>query len=123
MANDNQLRVDDLIVENLVKAQQAVMTALNLQSVEQLSDWPHLLAAMRGLPDKTMTELGIPIVEKVAHTFAIDPKTERGRAALKPYQDIIALCLQDCLHIVMNNMNRQQQAAAALRSGRGGLLA
>lgn len=120
--SEQQLRVDDLIVENLQMAQAAVMEALNLQKVEQLSDWPHVLAAMRGLPEQTMKQLGIPLIEKVAQTFNIDPKTERGREALKPYQDIIALCLQDCLHVVMQNMNRQAQAAHALRAGQGRLL-
>lgn len=117
-----QLRIDDLIVQNLQKAQEAVITALNLPDMEELSDWTHLLAAMRGLPDKTMFELGVPIIEKVAHILQIDPKTSAGRADLLPYQDIIALCLQDCLHLVMENMNRQAQAAHALRAGKGSLL-
>ena len=84
--SDKQLRVDDLIIENLQNAQAAVMEALNLTKVEQLSEWPNLLAAMRGLPDQTMKQLGVPLIEKVAQTFGIDPKTERGREALKPYQ-------------------------------------
>ena len=122
MSQEKQLRVDDLIIENLQNAQAAVMEALNLESLEQLSEWPQLLAAMRGLPDQTMKQLGVPLIEKVAQSFGIDCKTAKGRAALKPYQDIIALCLQDCLHLVMQNMNRQAQAAHALRSGQGNLL-
>jgi hypothetical protein len=117
-----QLRIDDLIIQNLQHAQAAVSEALNLSDAQQLSEWPQLIAAMRGLPEKTMQELGIPLIEKVAHSFGIDPKTERGREALKPFQDIIALCLQDCLHLVMQNMDRQRQAAHALRAGQGGLL-
>lgn len=117
-----QLRVDDLIVQNLQKAQSAVMEAMNLTEIEELAEWTHVLAAMRGLPEQTMVQLGVPLIEKCFEAFNADPKTKEGRAKMKPHQDIIALCLQDCLHLVMQNMNRQAQAAHALRSGQGSIL-
>ena len=122
MTQEN-LRVDDLIVRNLQMAQAAVIEALNLRSVEQLDAWPQVLAAMRGLPEAAMKDLGVPTIQKVAQTFGADITTEQGRRRMLVHQDLLALCLQDCMHVVMQQMERKNHAANALRSGQGKLLA
>lgn len=118
-----QLRVDDLIIQNLQKAQSAVMRAFDLKSVEQLDAWPQVLASMRGLPEAAMDDLGIPLLQKVGQTFGADITTAEGRRRMAAHQDLMALCLQDCLHVVMAQMDRKNHAANALRSGQGKLLA
>lgn len=120
--SDQNVRVDDLIIQNLQKAQAAVMEALNLGSVEQLAEWSPVLSAMRGLPESAMEQLGVALIEKTFRAFDADPKTVEGKRKMEPHKDIVALCLQDCLHLVMESMNRQAQAAHALRAGQGGLL-
>jgi len=122
MTQEN-LRVDDLLVKNLHMAQAAVMQAFNLRSVEQLDAWPQVLASMRGLPEVAMLDLGVPMLQKVGRTFDADITTEQGRRRMLVHQDLLALCLQDCMHVVMQHMERKNHAANALRSGQGKLLA
>ena len=117
------LRVDDLIIQNLQKAQAAVMEAFGLRHVEQLDAWPQVLASMRGLPEAAMHDLGIPLLQKVGKAFGVDITKEEGRRRMAVHQDLMALCLQDCLHVVMSQMDRKNHAANALRSGQGKLLA
>lgn len=117
-----ELRVDDLIVQNLTHARKVVADVLNIQDIAELADWVSVLSAMRGLPINAMDELGGPVIEKMFNSFGFDPKVKEHRNKMQPFQDIIALALQDCMQLLMQNMQRQQQAGQALRAGQGQLL-
>ena len=120
--SDKELRIDDLIVQNLDAAKNAVLTAFNVKSSEEIAGWERLIASMRGLPEEAMENIGIPLIQKCFMVFGYDPHSKKGRDAMLPFQDLIALALQDAMQIMMQNMQRSAQTAQALRSGQGGLL-
>jgi hypothetical protein len=120
--NPNEKRIDDLIVENLEASKNAVMAAFNTKSVEDLVGWERLLASMRSLPEEAMQDVGVPLVQKCFMVFGCDPTTKNGRSKMHGFQDVVALALQDCMTIMMQNMQRSQQVSQALRAGKSGLL-
>lgn len=121
MQQSSEKRIDDLIVENMDNAKNAVMTAFGTKNVADLAGWERVLAAMRGLPEGAMTDIGVPLIQKSFMVFGTDPTQPRGRAAMLPFQDIIALGLQDAMTLMMQSMNREQDAQKALRAGRLGV--
>ena len=120
MTNPNDKRIDDLIIENMDSAKNAVMTAFETKDVADLAGWERVLAAMRGLPEGAMEDMGIPLIQKSFMVFGCDASKPRGRAAMLPFQDIVALGLQDAMTLLMQSMQREQEAQKALRSGRLG---
>jgi len=118
----NDARIDDLIIDNMVSAKDACMKAFGTADVDDLIGWERMLAAMRGLPMEAMEQMGVPLIQKAFAAFGKDPTQPRGREAMLPFQDIIALGLQDAMTLVMQQMERTQRSAAALRGGQTGLL-
>lgn len=121
MSEETKL-VDDLIIENMAASKNAVMQAFNVTNVKQLAGWERVVAAMRGLPTNLMTDIGIPLIQKSFMVYGFDPHTEQGREEMKPFQDVIALALQDAMTLIMQNIQRSNQTAEVLRQGQGGLL-
>lgn len=119
---DTERRIDDLIIENMAAAKDTVMSVFQTRNVRDLEGWERLLAAMRGLPMEAMDDIGATIIKKAFMVFGCDPTTERGRHDMKPFQDIVALALQDAMTLLMQTMQRTDRAAEVLRSGRGNLL-
>jgi len=113
-------RIDDIIAEGVTNSVTIICKAFGLQNSAQLSPFQKIMASMRGLPPQAQEEIVIPLIEKVCTALGLNPKQDHAKVA--EFSDIIALSIQDATGLIIENMEHQQKAAAALRSGRGSML-
>jgi hypothetical protein len=85
-----------------------------------LEGYVKVLAALRALPTQAMDEIARPIMTGLFAEMGFDPKEDRDKA--EPYADIFALAIQDATGMIIQNMEHQSKATAAIRAGRGSML-
>lgn len=120
--SDKPMEIDDLLIENMRAAKKAVMKAFDTKSINELRGWEKLLSSMRGLPDSVMETIGVRIVQRSFKVYGFDCTNPGDRERMLAFQDIVALALQDAMTLIMRNMERSQNAANAIRAGKGSLL-
>ena len=118
----SETTIDSIIIGNFTNSRNFLLNffGLGASSFEALEGYVKLLAALRGLPQEAMEDIASPILRRMFAEMGFDPERDRVRAA--PFVDLFALAIQDATTMIIQNMEHQSQAAAALRTGRGSML-
>lgn len=119
MTNTPQ-RIDDIIAEGVSNSAAVLTKVFQIGNPVQLAQFQKIMAAMRGLPPQAQEEIVIPLIQKVCSALGLNPAQDHAK--ISEFSDIIALSIQDATGLIIENMEHQQKAAAALRTGRGSML-
>jgi len=117
-------KIDIIIVDNFKVSRDFLLSFFGIspgvQNFGALEPYVKLLAALRALPPAALEDIARPLLENLFSEMGFDPRKDRLKAA--PYVDMFALYIQDSVTLLIQNMEHQNQAQAALRSGRGSML-
>lgn len=124
-----QMKIEDLLVENMVNARDFLLNFFGVTLQDGRADlvqYAKLLAALRGMPPQGLADVCEPLLERMFAELGFDPKNAKERAEAAAFVDMFALAVQDATQIIMNNVEMNQRRAAqneaALRQGKAQLI-
>ena len=117
--SETQKTIDDAVVEGVAHGKAALAEIFKTEDMLALADYSKVLAAMRMMSDDMIDQLAKPIILRMFQIMSYDPTTPEGRADMLPFQDNIALALQDAMTIIIQQQQAREMNTRTLAAGRG----
>lgn len=117
--SNQPVQISDIVVDSVASATKFVRDTFHVNQGANIKPYIKIISAIRLLPPEAHEQVVKPVIEGIANELKInifDPDQ------VEAMSDLFALAVQDCLQMIMENMNRQAMATNALRQGKGGLL-
>lgn len=119
-----QVKISDVVVDNFMESLNFMCQFLGISEndTEALAPFVKVQAALRAMSPEIYGEVAQPILAGIFEALGLDPKNPDDRKKAEPFVDVLALGLQDAVHLAMQAQAQHQKAAAALSAGQGALL-
>lgn len=116
MAEQEGVSIVDAVSEGRY---QAMFALRNMFGVTELKDvgeqWVPVIAALQGMPQQLVDEVGIPVVARFFEDENLDPKNAADREQAAPFAQLIASTVGTAAQFVYENMQRQAMQAEQSR--------
>ncbi|QGH74907.1 hypothetical protein MAL1_00161 [Bacteriophage DSS3_MAL1] len=116
MAEQEGVSIVDAVSEGRYQAMFALRNMFGVTELKDIGDqWVPVIAALQGMPQQLVDEVGIPVVARFFEDENLDPKDAGDREQAAPFASLIASTVGTAAQFVYENMQRQAMQAEQSR--------